>query len=266
MSKNLFTSLFALLLSFVSSFATPMALVRAEVDEPTVVTTPFEFCEYFTAHTSVGDSSRRDCSSYPDVVGVPISTDAVFRIEPGVNVVLKDMNITYTSIRGIFSLMGGKITNDGGTYTTAGSCLVSISYNNYTGTSNAGSLQIISGDFIAERSVRRYSQTPICLNYPATPSDETRVEVFRSILAPNSYYAEFGTMTEISLETNLATGVENFAKDYSSTDEITYINRTKFSVREHSRIVIPEPTPEEPEPETPTPEEPESETPTAEKP
>ena len=244
MFKNLFTSLFALSLSFTGCFIAPTVPVRAEANTPpTVLTTPYEVCEYFNSKFT-----NHDCTGVPNIPGTTLVTDGLYRIEPDVNVVLKDMNITYTSIRGIFSLMGGKITIDGGTYTTAGSCLINVSYNSYTGESNANNLQIISGDFVAERSVKRYSQTPICLNYPANPGEGLSQTLFRSILGPNSYYTEFDTLTEIPLETNLAIGVENFDKNYSNVDEITYINRTKFSVRERT------PEPESTSETTPTPE------------
>lgn len=255
MLKQTFLSIaaFALMLATLPVSRTAFATES----EPTVIATPFKFCQYFVEgnRIMVGDSTKPDCSSYPDVVGAPLVTDGIYRLESGDEVILKNLNFTYNSLRAPFAVWGGHLTIDGGTYTTGGSCLFYFTYH-YDGTDNTDGVTIISGDFAAEGGYARYSQTPICLNFDANQGNEYNANVLQAVLGPNSYYSEYKTSTEIVLTSNIASGVENTAKLRSVVDEIAYINRTAFSVRERTLgqgEVGPtsEEPDSEPEPETP---------------
>ena len=247
MLKPLFVGLAAITLA---SFAAPITtnLTAAEsLPEPIVISTPFQFCEYFTGRASVNPFSRTDCSGYSDVPGAPLSTEGIFRISAGQTVILRDFNMAYESIRFPFIFEGGKLIIDGGTYTTLGSCFIHLSYRDDTDETNADGLTILAGDFIAEGGLNRYSDSPLCLNF-LNHYDSTQTEnIFSQILGPDSYYSEFGTTTELPLAENLAGDIENIGKLYSETIEIGKINRTKFSVRKRTRSVVPT---QEPEPES----------------
>lgn len=255
MLKKFFSSLLTLvLLASGATFYTPFT-TNVTAAGTVTIQTPFEFCSYFfnRQHAMVGESSQQPCSAYSNVVGTPLVIDGVYRIDSTDDVVLKNMNITYNSLRAPFTFSGGHLTLDGGSYTTVGSCFFYISYG-YDGSSNASSLTINSGDFEALGGAKRYSQTPICVVYPANKGDDFNTAIFQSILGPNSYYAEYGTTTEIDIKTNLTKDVENTSKNHNEVDEITCIDRARLSVRERELgrgEITPEPEPEtESEPET----------------
>ncbi|MBQ1528523.1 hypothetical protein IIZ77_02670 [Candidatus Saccharibacteria bacterium] len=260
MLKNLFTGIFALALATAS--VPVVANHTAAADNTVILTTPFEFCEYFINKASVNDFYRTGCSAYSNVAGDQLVTSGTYRILPGENITLKNMNILYTSIRSLFTFDGGYLTIDGGGYTTAGSCFFNLTYNNEGTLHRNNNLQIISGDFSAEATAERHSQTPICVIHDTDKGDEFNETILEGVLAPNSYYTEFGTTIEIKVASNLSSGVENYAKSRDEVDGITYINRTRLSVKARSVTPTPEPEPtlevlEEPEtpettPKTPT--------------
>lgn len=255
MLKKFFSGLLALiLLASGVSFSTSLT-TNVTAAGTVTIQTPFEFCNYFfnRQRVIVGESNQQPCSAYSNVVGAPLTIDGIYRIDAGVDVVLKNMNLTYNSLRAPFTFSGGHLTIDGGSYTTAGSCFFYISYNQ-NGNSNASNLTINSGDFEALGGVGRYSQTPICIVYPASKGDDFNTAIFQSLLGPNSYYAEYGTATEINVKTNLTNDVESTYKDHDAVDEITCINRARLSVREREPSrgeVTPAPEPEPEEPTTP---------------
>lgn len=211
------------------------ALPAQSATTTTIVSTPRQFCEYFNQYVSE-EQFLEDCSAYSDEVGAPLVTGKIHRLDEGQDLTLKDMNFTYDSIRSPFTLWGGNLTIDGGTYRTSDSCFFSLSYDTETGETNYDGLTIISGDFIADGNLGDLAKSPICLvpNEEAT-NEEAEVWLRRS-LGPNSYYTEYGTDRKIDIETELLDSVRGFGKDRDEMMKIKEFDGNKVSVR----VIMPE--------------------------
>lgn len=218
----------------------------------TVISTPRQFCEYFSQRP-YNTQAFEECSTYSDEVGAPFVTDRIFSLSEDEDITLKDMNFTYDMIRSPFRLLwGGKLTIDGGTYRTTHTCFFDLDYDVETGATSYDGLTIISGDFIAENKYNDQAQSPICLAPGMQISNEEAEPWLSRALGPNSYFTEYGTEKKIELETELIDNIRGYGKGRDEMTRIKEFNSSKISVREIlpevRKAPVEEEIPEEDEP------------------
>ncbi|MBR3320219.1 hypothetical protein IKG20_02850 [Candidatus Saccharibacteria bacterium] len=252
---------FSGLLISATAFACFSLAPASATNKPIIINNVLELCQAVMADGFWLDRSGT-CDAYSDSQTSATIDRSIYTTS---NLVLKDLNLTFTHSKSPFIIRsGGSITIDGGFYSSS-NCVIWIQYYN---DSNPAyyvpntSIIINSGTFEASVTTKNSadSPSPVCLitSTPVTTDEAQKIIAGylpagkKFVNVASSLRATRATTDDIEIES----GYAHVNKNEDVRDEVKYIKSTRVAVIGDT---IPEPGPEpETEPE-PVPEESEEE-------
>ncbi len=249
MLKRFFCTLFAII---VLTFGTTNRPASA-TDGSIIIDNILDLCQNMLAHGYSLDNTRT-CDAYSRAQTSVSNIDKIIYISD--NVVLKNLDLTFTFSYTPFIINeGGSLTIDGGHYSSP-SCVIWIQYDNGV---NPGyyvpstSITINSGVFEASLLNRESAEapSPVCLISRYKLTTEEAATVIANYLPTNHRFINLGTRSAEDA-ISVSEGDAHISKSYEVTDTVDYLQTTAVAVVEDEGLGSEDLVEEEPaEPQSP---------------